>query len=317
MIAQAASNAQIDPAMVSPQPVISILGINDRIVSTVAVLLHAGFSVICADSDTDKVETLTQRIALGIDTALMATLRLGQAEGNLLVTDDIFAAVAESDITFIRQGPGEDFRGEETNHALTAMGRTIGAAIALKPGFHIVVQQAATVPGITRRVLIPAIGRVGPAIGHGLRPLPFLGGLDRRGNARRRRSGRGPAGGHGPAVGPLPGHPCGTDRQAEPDRLDRAVRDGKPDPARPRRNRRAARPRRRQHPAPRWHCRHRCGTAGPRLVRGSQTGMGRAVRRQAAVDARPRRGVLISQGGAGIPMGMQSCDRHGSISQTG
>lgn len=154
---QVATTAQIAFDTVSPQPVISILGIDDQTVAQAGALLRAGYRVICADSDTDRVDTLVQRIVLGIGTAVMATLRIAQAEGNLMVSDDIFAAVLESDVSFIRQGPGVDFVGEANTHALAAIGRTVGAALALKPTFHVVVQQAATVPGITRSVLIPAI----------------------------------------------------------------------------------------------------------------------------------------------------------------
>lgn len=157
MMSQVSQAARIAASAVSPQPVISILGIDGGTVASVAALLRAGYRVICADSDSDKADTLAQRIALGIGTAVMAALRIGQAEGNLLVTDDIFAAVMESDVTFICQGPGMDFLETENTHALSAIGRTIGAALALKQGFHIVVQQAATLPGVTRSVLIPAI----------------------------------------------------------------------------------------------------------------------------------------------------------------
>lgn len=157
MMSDVARTARVAADAGLAQPVISILGIDGRTVFQAAALLRAGFRVICADSDIDKVETLAQRIALGIDTAAMAVLRAGQARGNLMVIDDIFAAVLESGVTFICQGPGTDFLGQEDTHALKAIGRTIGAAIALKGDFHVVVQQADILPDLTRSILIPAI----------------------------------------------------------------------------------------------------------------------------------------------------------------
>lgn len=157
MISQVSKTSQNTMDIVPPQSVISILGIDDQTIASAAALLRAGFSVICADGDTDKVDMLGQRITLGISTSVMATLRSGQAEGRLAISDDIFAAVMDSDVTFICQGTGIDFLGEDCTYGLEAMGRTIGRAIALKSGFHIVVQQAAALPGLTRRVLIPAI----------------------------------------------------------------------------------------------------------------------------------------------------------------
>jgi GDP-mannose 6-dehydrogenase len=156
MMAQGYKAAGIAMPLLSAQSVISILGIDATTAAQASALLEAGFNVICADADPEKVEALSRQIERAAQSGLRGLGR-GCASSALRVTDDPLMAIIDSDVTVICQGASENFLGETDSYVLSAMGRTIGAALAHKAGFHVIIQQAATEPGTTRGVLLPAI----------------------------------------------------------------------------------------------------------------------------------------------------------------
>ncbi|MFN3278546.1 MAG: hypothetical protein ACK41Y_09115 [Paracoccus hibiscisoli] len=149
------------PALsVRPLPVISVLGLGRQGVMTAAVLADLGHHVIGVDVDPDRVETLAQGRIAHIEPALAALVRRGVLAGRIQASDDILPAVLASDVTIVTGGCNIAEPGQSSCHALQATGRTLGQILALKDGFHVVMQQAPVLPGTIRGVLQQAIQQV-------------------------------------------------------------------------------------------------------------------------------------------------------------
>lgn len=148
--------ANPQPAQAAPAgTTVSLIGIDEHTIASIALLLRGGFRVICADANPIMVDTLGDMVRSGA--AGQAVWRAHLDDDMLCLTDDPFAAVMESTITLICQGVSESFTGEADDYVLSVLGRTIGAALAHKADYHVVVQQASVLPGTTRNVLISAI----------------------------------------------------------------------------------------------------------------------------------------------------------------
>lgn len=151
-----AIKANRQPAQVaSAGTTVSIIGIDEQTISSVAALVRGGFRVICADADPTKVDALAEMLRSG--TAGLALWQAHLVEKTLCLTDDPFTAVMDSSITLICQGAGESFTGEVDTYALSAIGRMIGSALAHKDEYHVIIQQASVEPGTTRGALVSAI----------------------------------------------------------------------------------------------------------------------------------------------------------------
>lgn len=140
-----------------PLPVISVLGLGRQGVMTAAVLAELGHHVIGVDVDPDRVEALARGRIAHVEPALAALVRRGVAAGRIEATDDILPAVLAGDVTIVTGGC-EVAQPDQTGcQALAATGRTLGQILALKDGFHVIMQQAPVLPGTIRGVLQQAI----------------------------------------------------------------------------------------------------------------------------------------------------------------
>ncbi len=120
-----------------------------------ACLAHLGHEVICIDIDDAKVERINRGEPpiheRGLET-LMAPL-VGE---RLTATTELAPAVAGSDLTLI--AVGTPFAGERIDLSYVEQAaRQIGAALADKEGYHVVVVKSTVVPGTTEEVVLPAV----------------------------------------------------------------------------------------------------------------------------------------------------------------
>ena len=146
------------PALsVPPLPVISVLGLGRAGVVTAAVLADLDHHVIGVDLDPERVEALSHGRITHLEPALAALVRRGVAAGRLQAVDDILPAVLASDVTIVTGACDMTQPDQPGCHALAATGRSLGQILALKQGFHVVMQQAPVLPGTIRGVLQRAI----------------------------------------------------------------------------------------------------------------------------------------------------------------
>lgn len=141
------------------RPVISVIGMGPEGLVTVAALADLGHRVIAVDMDPDRLAMLMPDADLQdlTEPGLALLLRQGVASGRITACDDMMEGVLSSDVTIVTGGCGQDAFGAPDSYALTATGRALGRMLALKDGFHVVLQQAPVAPGTTRGVLIAAM----------------------------------------------------------------------------------------------------------------------------------------------------------------
>ncbi|MCC7009062.1 MAG: UDP-glucose/GDP-mannose dehydrogenase family protein [Acidobacteria bacterium] len=135
---------------------VSIVGTGYVGLVTGACFASRGHVVTCVDRDLRKVDAIREGRAPFYEPGLEALL--AAAGDRLRATTDLARAVAETDITFI--AVGTPFDGEHIDlRQVAAAAKEIGAALASKPSFHVVVVKSTVVPGTTDDVVMPVLER--------------------------------------------------------------------------------------------------------------------------------------------------------------
>lgn len=152
---------------------VSIVGAGYVGLVTAACLANEGIDVICADVDSARVEQLTAGVAPIYEPGL-GDLLARNAGRRLRATTDLAAAVRESDLTLVAVGTPSTEDGIDLSNVLAAT-RSIGAALAVKNAYHVVVIKSTVIPGTTDRTVLPLLeessGRVaGSDFGVGVNP---------------------------------------------------------------------------------------------------------------------------------------------------
>lgn len=140
-------------------PVISVYGLSRAGVMMTATLANLGYRVIGVDCDPERTEALEQGPCALHKPELDNLLEQGRKRGRITASDDILAAVMESQITLVTQGYGIDAFGRPDAYPLFAMGRTLGMAIRHKGTPHAVMLNAPAAPGLCDAILAPAIAQ--------------------------------------------------------------------------------------------------------------------------------------------------------------
>jgi GDP-mannose 6-dehydrogenase len=118
-----------------------------------------GHTVIGVDANPDKVA------ALGAGKAPIVEDRIGEltaevvAAGKLRVSSDPSSAVRETDVTIVCVGTPSGPGGGLSTAYLERASEQIGAALAGKDGWHVVVYRSTMVPGTCEDLLIPILER--------------------------------------------------------------------------------------------------------------------------------------------------------------
>lgn len=136
-------------------------------------LSAVGHEVVCIDVDEAKVALINQGRSPIYEPGLDELLE-GVVGTRLRATTDLRRAVLDTDLTLI--AVGTPFDGEQIDLSfIEQVSREIGAALALKEGYHVVVVKSTVVPGTTEglvaRTLEAASGRrAGSGFGLGMNP---------------------------------------------------------------------------------------------------------------------------------------------------
>lgn len=142
---------------VSEQPAISVVGLGYVGAVSMACLAHLGFRMVGVDVSRDKVEKIRNGESPIVEARLAELLDAGVAHGRIDATENLVAAVLDTDVTFLSVGTPTAADGSCDLTYVRQASRAIGQAIAMKSSFHLVVLRCSVPPGTTLDVVRPEI----------------------------------------------------------------------------------------------------------------------------------------------------------------
>lgn len=119
-------------------------------------LADKGHDVVCIDVVQEKVDRINAGDPPIYELDLEPMLKSLVAGGKLRATTDLEAAVLDSDLSMI--AVGTPFDGEQIDlRYIRQVSEQIGAALAKKNGYHVVIVKSTVVPGTTEEVVLPLL----------------------------------------------------------------------------------------------------------------------------------------------------------------
>ncbi len=141
----------------SELPSISVIGLGYVGAVSMACLAHLGFRMVGVDVSHDKVRSVKEGRSPIVEARLGDLLWEGVEAGRIDATQNLVAAVLETDVTFMSVGtPTAKDGGCDFTYVRQAS-RAIGQALAMKGGYHVVVLRCSVPPGTTLDVVAPEI----------------------------------------------------------------------------------------------------------------------------------------------------------------
>ena len=151
--ASAVPAANVDAA----RPSISVIGLGYVGAVSMACLSHLGFRMVGVDLSFERVRTIKEGRSPIVEDRLGDLLREGVQHGLVSATQNLVAAVLETDVTFMSVGtPTSPDGGCDLKYVRDAA-RGIGLALAMKSAYHVVVLRCSVPPGTTLDVVAPEI----------------------------------------------------------------------------------------------------------------------------------------------------------------
>jgi GDP-mannose 6-dehydrogenase len=118
-----------------------------------------GHHVIGVDVNPDKVRAINEGRSPIVEPGLDALLERGAKDGRLRATASTREAVHGTDLSLVCVGTPSRKNGSLDLTFLERVCEQIGAAIAEKDGYHVVVIRSTVLPGTTHNMVIPALER--------------------------------------------------------------------------------------------------------------------------------------------------------------
>lgn len=149
---------------------VSVVGTGYVGLVTAACFAEAGHSVVCVDNSPTRVAQVLAGEAPFHEPGLPELL----ASVSLGATQDLAQAVLDTDATLICVGTPFDGARIDLSYVETVSAQ-IGAALAAKPDYHVVIVKSTVVPGTTEQVVLPLLEkhsgkRAGSDFGVGMNP---------------------------------------------------------------------------------------------------------------------------------------------------
>ena len=139
------------------RPSISVIGLGYVGAVSMACLAHLGFRMVGVDVSLEKVRSIKEGRSPIVEDRLGDLLADGVARGRIDATQNLVAAVLETDVTFMSVGtPTAKDGGCDFTYVRQAA-RAIGQALAMKESFHVVVLRCSVPPGTTLDVVVPQV----------------------------------------------------------------------------------------------------------------------------------------------------------------
>jgi GDP-mannose 6-dehydrogenase len=147
---------------------VSVFGLGYVGSVSAASLADDGCEVIGVDVNRDKVDAVAAGRSPVVEPGLEAVLARAVAANRLRATTDTAKAVRESDLSLICVGTPSRRNGSLELIHLQRVAEEVGAALADKPAYHVVVVRSTVLPGTTHDVVIPSLERTsGKTYGEG------------------------------------------------------------------------------------------------------------------------------------------------------
>jgi UDPglucose 6-dehydrogenase len=123
---------------------------------TAACFAEVGHEVVCVDIDKKKIDQINAGIPPIYEEGLGELLQK-HAGKNLTATTDYESAIRNTDISFICVGTPSTEDGEIDLSIVRAAAVSIGAVLAKKEEYHVVVVKSTVVPETTEKIVIPIL----------------------------------------------------------------------------------------------------------------------------------------------------------------
>ena len=136
---------------------ISIFGLGYVGIVLAACLADNGNKVLGVDVNPTKVNIVKQGRSPIIEKGLNELVNKGLSNGNLDATTDTQKAVLQSDLSFVCVGTPSNGNGNIDLTYVKRVCEEIGAALAEKSSYHVVVLRSTMLPGSTEDLVIPTL----------------------------------------------------------------------------------------------------------------------------------------------------------------
>jgi len=168
-LAISCDKTRIEPVKGCLRMRISVFGIGYVGVVSCGCLTELGHHVIGVDISRDKIAMLAAGRSPIVEEAIDTLIAGAVQQGRLTATDDVAAAVAETEVSFISVGTPSAADGSVALGAVDGVIRAIGAAVRGKAGPHTVVMRSTVPPGTAEDRIIPLLEQAsGRRLGDGL-----------------------------------------------------------------------------------------------------------------------------------------------------
>jgi GDP-mannose 6-dehydrogenase len=148
---------------------ISVFGIGYVGVVSCGCLAELGHEIIGVDVSVEKIAMLAGGRSPIVEEEIDGLIAAAVKQGRLTATDDVAAAVAGTDVSFISVGTPSASDGSVALGAVDGVIQSIGAALRAKPGPHTVVMRSTVPPGTAEDRVIPLLERASERqLGEGL-----------------------------------------------------------------------------------------------------------------------------------------------------
>jgi GDP-mannose 6-dehydrogenase len=154
---QFGASAQLSRVLSQDKPAISVIGLGYVGAVSIACLSKLGFRMVGVDISLEKVRAIKEGRSPIVEERLGELLSAGVAAGTVEATQNLIAAVLDSDVTFLSVGTPTAADGSCDLTYVRQASRAIGQALAMKQGFHVVVLRCSVPPGTTLDVVGPEI----------------------------------------------------------------------------------------------------------------------------------------------------------------
>ncbi|QBF30830.1 nucleotide sugar dehydrogenase [Thalassococcus sp. S3] len=153
-------NAEYVPAPALEKARISVVGLGYVGAVSTACLSRLGHEVIGVDVDREKVDQVGRGVSPIHEKDLSDYLSSGVAQGRITTTDDLAAAVRETDVTFISVGTPTAADGGCDFKYIEQAARSMAVGLRQKSGFHVFAMRCSIPPGTTLDVMAPILERM-------------------------------------------------------------------------------------------------------------------------------------------------------------
>ena len=137
--AQIAAARPLSATVSQEKPSISVIGLGYVGAVSIACLAKLGFRMVGVDVSLEKVRAIKEGRSPIVEEQLGELLADGVAKGRVEATQNLVAAVLDTDVTFMSVGTPTAADGSCDLTYVRQASRAIGQAIALKSGFHVIV----------------------------------------------------------------------------------------------------------------------------------------------------------------------------------